>query len=74
MAINPMPPKSVTNFITGAPDAPQTAKGFPAGKQSQISLAMPPELLDKVDEAARALSLSRAGFIKMCLSNAVNKG
>jgi hypothetical protein len=35
---------------------------------------MPPELLDKVDEAARALSLSRAGFIKMCLSNAVNKG
>ena len=43
------------------------------GKQSQISLAMPPELLAKVDEAARALSLSRAGYIKMCLSNAVSK-
>ena len=42
-------------------------------KQAQISLAMPPGLLAKVDEAASALSLTRAVFIKMYLSRAVEK-
>lgn len=48
-------------------------RGVRVGKQAQISLAMPPGLLTKVDKAAHALSLTRAGFIKMCLSQAVEK-
>ncbi len=73
MAINPIPPKQVSSFIAGAPDGLKLEKGVKVGKQAQISLAMPPVLLAKVDEAARALSLTRAGYIKMCLSRAVEK-
>ena len=73
MAINPLPPKQVSSFIAGAPDGSELDKGVRVGKQAQISLAMPPALLAKVDEAADALNLTRAGFIKMCLSQAVEK-
>ena len=73
MAINPLPPKQVSSFIAGAPDGSKLDKGVRVGKQAQISLAMPPGLLAKVDEAADALNLTRAGFIKMCLSRAVGK-
>jgi hypothetical protein len=52
---------------------PELKKGVRVGKQAQISLAMPPGLLVKVDEAANALSLTRTGFIKMCLRRAVEK-
>lgn len=74
-------PKSADDFIQGAPDAVPAAntaptaipitKGVQQGKQAQISLAMPPELLAKVDAAAERLSISRAGFIKMTLAQAV---
>ena len=67
MSINQRPTATVDSFIKQAPDAGRMT----AGKQSQISLAMPRELLDKVDAAANALNISRAGYIKMCLSNAV---
>lgn len=61
-------------FIQGAPDAAtattdtQIRQGVMLGKQRQVSFAMPPELLDRVDEAARKLSLTRAGFMKMVLT------
>ena len=67
MSINQRPETAADSFIKQAPDAGRMT----AGKQSQISLAMPRELLDKVDAAANALNISRAGYIKMCLSNAV---
>lgn len=73
MAINPILPKQVSSFIAGAPDGSKLDKGVRVGKQAQISLAMPPGLLAKVDEAASSLNLTRAGFIKMCLSRAVEK-
>ncbi|RZI55725.1 MAG: CopG family transcriptional regulator [Pseudomonas sp.] len=63
----------MSSFIAGAPDGSKLDKGVRVGKQAQISLAMPPRLLLKVDEAASALNLTRAGFIKMCLSRAVEK-
>lgn len=50
------------------------ASGHPrkmAGKQAQITLALPPELLDKVDHMANSLSISRAAFIKQALTRAV---
>lgn len=58
-----------TLFVNKAPDSQRLS----IGNQTQISLAMPRELLDKVDAAAKSLSLTRAGFIKMCLSNAVKQ-
>lgn len=83
MAIVKRPPHPTTSdrtaeaFIQGAPDAAppitdaQTSQGVMLGKQRQVSLAMPPELLAKVDEAARKLSLTRAGFMKLALTRAV---
>lgn len=73
MAINPIPPKAVEKFIAGAPDAAKADKGTPSGKQVQISLAMPRELLEAVDAAARALALSRAAYIKQALAKAVKE-
>lgn len=71
MTINTIPHRQIKSFISGAPDGSNLEKGVRVGKQSQISLAMPPELLEKVDRAAQALNLTRAGYIKMCLSRSV---
>jgi hypothetical protein len=72
-------PKSADDFIRGAPDAKARAptvtpitKGVRQGNQAQISLAMPPELLAKVDAAAARLSISRAAFMKMAITRAID--
>jgi hypothetical protein len=72
---NPITPsKTAEAFIQGAPDAAppitdtETRQGVMLGKQRQVSFAMPPELLERVDEAARKLSLTRAGYMKMVLT------
>ena len=72
-------PKSADDFIRGAPDATAQAhtatpitKGVRQGNQAQISLAMPPELLAKVDAAADRLSISRAAFMKMAITRAID--
>lgn len=69
---------SAEDFINSAPDssatqsASATAKTYRlTGKQVAISLALPPDLLSKVDEAARTLSISRAAFMKQAISRAV---
>lgn len=64
-------------FISGAPDGAPAAE-TPAvprkmiGKQTAISLALPPDLLEKIDQMANSLSITRAGFIKQALTRAVN--
>ena len=69
--------RPVTNsadaFINAAPDAPAApAKTIrKAGNQVVISLAMPPELLQQLDQAAQSSNISRAAFIKHALSRAV---
>ncbi len=71
------PTQTAEEFIQGAPDAPDlfsdppAAQGVMQGRQRQVSFAMPPELLAKVDETARKLSLTRAGFMKLALTRAV---
>lgn len=70
MAVNKRPAETMDSFIKKAPDAAAPAA---TDDQKQISLKMSNELLDKVDAAAKALNISRAGFIKMCLSNAVKE-
>ena len=74
MAIIKKPKQSAEDFIKGAPDSDKSAvvtKGITLGKQSQISFAMPPELLARLDETARKLSISRAAFMKMAITRAV---
>jgi hypothetical protein len=69
---------ALARIVAAAPDAtaeekraaPQHSRVM-AGKQAQISFALPPELLNKVDSAADALSISRAAFIKQALTRAV---
>lgn len=75
--------KSVEDFIKGAPDsvpaaaapaaevADETIKRVMLGKQAQISLAMPLDLLARIDEQAARLSISRAAYIKQAVSRAV---
>ncbi len=80
------PPKNIdaaalSKFIDGAPDAAPTAVDAPPatrtkrlkmkGHQAQITFALPIELLDKVDDMAEGLSISRAAFIKQALTRAV---
>ena len=75
--------KSVDDFIKGAPDsittaaapaaavADETIKRVMLGKQAQISLAMPLDLLARIDEQAARLSISRAAYIKQAVTRAV---
>ena len=69
--IQQRPVEQVESFIASAPDAASADRKTTAAKAQQITLTLSPELLQKVDKTAASLSLSRAGFIKMCLSNAV---
>ena len=75
MSITKRPaPKSADLFIQAAPDATEkapVAKGVMAGNQRQITVAMPPELVDRIDAAARKLAITRASFIKMAVSRAI---
>ena len=60
-------PQKLAEFIAKAPDAAASPK--PAPDQVQITLKLSPDLLSRIDAGAKELSLSRAGFIKMSLSN-----
>lgn len=61
------------SFIAGAPDAQPAKQVLPDESQKQISLKLPLDLLAKIDAAAGELNLSRASFIKMQMTRAVNK-
>lgn len=69
MAITKVP-KAMAEFIGKAPDG--AAKAVTT-EQVQITLKLSPDLLASVDTAAKALNLSRAGFIKMTLTKALEK-
>jgi hypothetical protein len=79
----PQQPKGVDlaaleRIVAGAPDASPAERAAVAkddrlmiGNQTRISLALPPELLNKVDAMAGSLSITRAAFIKQALTRAV---
>lgn len=72
--INIPKPASAQSFIAGAPDAqPAKKDDAPDAHQKQISLKLPLDLLVKIDAAARDLNLSRASWIKMQATRALNK-
>lgn len=70
---------ALERIVAGAPDASPTERAAASGptrkligKQTAISLALPPDLLVKIDQMANSLSITRAGFIKQALTRAVN--
>lgn len=79
MTINKRPATAaaIDDFIGGAPDASLSDKTAPKrvrkGKKVQISFTLTEPLLDRVDEQARAMSLSRAAFINLALFNALDR-
>jgi len=64
-------------FIQGAPDAVKASlgagyeKGIPKGNKRQITLTITPELLRKVDEAAKRTGQARAAIINMAIFRAL---
>ena len=65
---------AVEAFISGAPDAPKKPRGVIKGKRQQITLTMPPALLEKVDALAAELGQSRAAVINLAIHRAVEHG
>lgn len=61
---------SAAAFISGGPDAKHDEEG---GEVKQITLKLPMRLLEQVDTAAKSKNISRAAFMKMVLSEAVQK-
>lgn len=53
---------------------PEQRKKKDRGKKEPITLTIAPQLLDKVNAAARESGMSRAAYIAMALSYAVNHG
>jgi hypothetical protein len=71
--------KTVEDFIGRAPDSVKPAEAAaPAhkarvmkGHQAQITLALPVDLLERANAMADQLSISRAAFMKMAITRAV---
>lgn|SRR5574343_1480416 len=69
----------ITSYINQAPDGkaseasppPLTVSGIKTGKQLQVSIAMPPELLQRIEHRSKELSITRAAFIKMAVTKAL---
>ena len=59
-------PRKLAEFIGKAPDA---AASKTVTNQAQVTVKMTTDLLERIDAAAKDLNLSRAGFIKMSLTN-----
>lgn len=63
-------PKEIEAFVNAAPDGlAKKVESDSTNELVQITLKMPVTLLASIDAAAKAVNLSRAGFIKMSLSN-----
>lgn len=71
------PKKKVEDFISGAPDSEKRAdkpKYVKKGKKVQITLTIAQPLLEKVDELAGRLSLSRAAVINLAIHQGMEHG
>mgnify|MGYP003373810342 CR=1 FL=1 len=61
----------LTAFAEAAPDSGKVAVVAEGKKEKPITLTMSEELIEKLNEAAKDVGLSRAAFIKMTLTNAL---
>jgi hypothetical protein len=69
---------AIETFIDAAPDSVKVVEAIPKplpkdSGRKQISHTMPPALLEKIDERASRMGLTRASFINYVLSDFVNK-
>lgn len=74
-AFTQRPSADVQAYIAGAPDAakaeaPEVADKPKREKGKLITITLPLDLLETVDKAAKAKSLSRASYIKLTLAEA----
>ena len=60
-------------FAEAAPDSGKSAPVSEAKKEKPITLTMSEELIEKLNEAAKSVGLSRAAFIKTTLTKALEK-
>lgn len=58
-------------FAESAPDSGKAAAVADGKKEKPITLTMSEELIEKLNDAAKSVGLSRAAFIKMTLTNAL---
>lgn len=67
---------SVESFISGAPDAQKagTGRGIRKGRKEQITIALSPAILDRVDERAAAMGQSRSAWIAFAIAQALESG
>lgn len=61
---------SAAAFIGGSPDSKHAAEGE---EIKQITLKLPMRLLEQIDVAAKSKNISRAAYIKMVMSEAVQR-
>lgn len=75
-------PDALARFIAGAPDAGTAAeppenkpsKRTKKGRRVQISHTLPEALLERIDAAAEALSMSRAAYLNMGAIQLLERG
>lgn len=72
----PKTAKTVDDFVAGAPDAAtqpgaEYEKGIKKGNKRQITLTIAPDLLRRVDEAAKRTGQGRAAIINMAIFRAL---
>lgn len=77
-AFTPRPSADAQAYIAAAPDgnkaeAPAVADKPKREKGKLITITLPLELLETVDKAAKAKSLSRASYIKLTLAEATKQ-
>lgn len=64
--------KAASNFISGAPDAPQVLPQKvikTLGRKSIITLSINPDVLARLDAWAKARGMSRAAAVSFAVSN-----
>ncbi|WP_423936527.1 CopG family antitoxin [Comamonas sp. 23] len=61
---------SAAAFIGGGPDSKHTEE---SEEIKQITLKLPVRLLEQIDTSAKSKNISRAAYIKMVMSEAVQK-
>lgn len=65
MAITRPKPKTLDEFVGGAPDAAR--RPVRKGKREQVTFTFEPELLEQMDTFAARLGLSRASLNRMAV-------
>ncbi|EPN22711.1 CopG domain protein DNA-binding domain protein [Pseudomonas syringae pv. actinidiae ICMP 19099] len=70
-------PNAEDTFIGGAPDAPRqqpTGRGIKKGRKEQVTITIAPSVLDRVDDRAARMGLSRAAWINVCINQGLESG